>query len=125
MPNLAWELLLDISGLVAVFIAYARPSTANKRDLDQRKRLMRAARNADRQYAIDHPWSKPLFAGIVIAFAVGGFFVAILPGSSAAGFQDAWYVRIGFVIQIICVVAMAVSQGIRGVTLRSAMREVL
>jgi VIT1/CCC1 family predicted Fe2+/Mn2+ transporter len=125
MSSLVYEVLLDVAGITAVLIAYRRPSGADKRDVEQRRRLSNAARTADQKYADSHPWSKTAFLAIIIAFVVGGFFVTVYPGSSSSESAPQALVGLGFAIQAAAVVAMAVLQGIKGRTIGDAMKAVL
>ena len=58
-------------------------------------------------------------------FVFGGFCVTILPGPDYSGQGASVLVHFGYVIQIACVIVMAVVQSAKGRTLRAAMRAVL
>lgn len=125
MQTLAYEVLLDAAGVIAAFIAYVRPTGADKSDSAQRKRLLAAGRTADREYNEAHSWARPVFLATIVSFAIGGFFVIIYPGAGSSNQSQEWLVAVGYSVQIASVIAMAVTQTIRGTSIRRAMRAVL
>jgi hypothetical protein len=111
------ELLFDAAGLLAMLLAYLRPSEWKLPEA-RRKEAIRAAIQADRQYVIRRPWAKTVFLSAMIGFVIGGFLVT----SAAIGNGQESVIHVGFTIQAIGVLVMAINQVIRGKAIRDAIR---
>jgi hypothetical protein len=123
MQDLVVEILLDLVGCFSLGFAYMRPREFDPSVPGQKEMMKRVANRSGAEFAGTHPWFRPFSMGLIILFLFAGLFVVAFTDSTSSGGRSVLHAA--FLVQAACIVAMMVTQLIKGRYVRDRMRKEL